>query len=457
MPIDANFPSPLRCLFTKKRYKILHGGRGGGRSWGVARCKLIQGVQTAQRVLCAREFQNSIADSVHKLLADQISALGMNYLWDVQQNRIIGANGSSFAFEGIKNNTTRIKSYEGIDSCWVEEAVKVTRSSWGILLPTIRKPNSDIIATLNLELDTDYTNQRFILNPDLRKCIDPDVCGPNDDVMESSDSYVVKMTYKDNPYFPDVLRAEMEADKKRDYDYYLHVWEGHTIQQLEGAVYAKELRRATEEGRICDVRWDREQPVHTFWDLGRADRTAIWFAQRVAMQYRIIDYFEDSGEDITYYLKELQRREYTYGQTFLPHDAKAKKLGSKRSVEEITRHYGFDVRVVPKLSVVDGINAARIIFPNCYFDKIRCQEGVDRLRHYRFRVVDGHLSNEPLHDDASDGADAFRYLAVGFKSPSGNKTSIGERLSLAAAALRGEVEIVGADGRRPDRAQSWMS
>lgn len=403
-PVEAEFPKSLECLFVPKRHKVLYGGRGAGRSWGCARALLILGASKPIRVLCAREFQNSIADSVHKLLADQVSMLKLEHIYEIQASRIISRPGmvpggtTSFAFEGIRNNATRIKSYEGIDYCWVEEGNKVSRMSWEVLLPTVRKESSEIWITFNPELESDYTYQRFVLKP-------------------SDDSIVCKMTWRENPWFPEVLRKEMEDLKKRDYDAYLNVWEGFTRQVLEGAVFAKELQRAQLDDRICRVAWDRETPVDTFWDLGRRDMTAIWFAQRVSMQFRILEYFEDSAEDIQYYLRQLQAREYTYGTHFLPHDAKNKLLGQTRSIEQLVRAVYSSVRVVTRIPhKVNAINAARIIFPNCWFDERKCADGLSRLRHYRYRVVDGQLSEEPLHDDNSNGADAFMTLAQSLKT-----------------------------------------
>lgn len=412
--IDAEFPEKLQCLWQPKRTKVFWGGRGGGRSWGVARWLLIMGRERAVRVLCCRELQNSITESVHKLLSDQIEALGFANFYEIQANRVIGKNGTTFSFEGIKNNTSKIKSYEGIDYCWVEEANKVSKASWGTLIPTIRKPGSEIIMTFNPELETDYTYKRFVLEAD------PDT------------SFVVKMTWRDNPWFPDVLKAEMELERKRDYDSYLNIWEGHCLQMLEGAVYAKQLRRVTQENRICDVPYEHETSVDTFWDIGRADYTTIWFVQQVAMQYRVLGYFEDHlQDDISYYLKECQRRGYVYGTMWLPHDAKAKRLGTKRSIEEQIRGAGYRVSIVPKLSVTDGINAARIVFPRCWFDEDGCVDGLAQLRHYRYRIVDGQLSNEPMHND---GADAFRYFAVASGlGKRGSSAGVVERLASAGA------------------------
>lgn len=399
--INAQFPAPLAALFSPKRHKVLYGGRGAGRSWGVARALLLFGVQRPLRVLCARELQKSISESVHRLLCDQIGALGLQDLYDIEVNRIRGPNGTYFVFEGIKNNISKIKSYEGLDICWVEEANKVSAKSWEDLLPTIRKDSSEIWVTFNPELVTDYTFKRFVLNP-------------------SDDSVVVKMTWRDNPWFPEVLRREMEDLKARDYDAYLNVWEGHCRQALEGAVFAKELRDATNQGRICRVPWDRETPVDTFWDLGRRDMTSIWFAQRVTMQWRVLGYFEDSQEDIHYYLRHLQTRPYTYGTHYLPHDAKNKVLGASRSIEQIVRAAGHRTHLVQRIGKkVNAINAARIIFPNCWFDERECAEGIERLRHYRYNVVEGQLSEEPLHDENSNGADAFMTMGQAIKAPKG--------------------------------------
>jgi len=395
---EIEFPEPLKCLFEPKRFVVLWGGRGAGRSWGVARALLLIGRTRPIRVLCARELQKSISDSVHKLLSDQIEAMGLGAFYEIQKAGIYGQNGTSFSFEGIKNNINKIKSYEGIDFCWVEEAVNVSERSWGVLIPTIRKPGSTIIITFNPELETDYTYRRFVLNPD------PEVTS------------VVKMNWRDNPWFPETLKIDLENDKKRDYDLYLNVWEGHCLQQLKGAIYAKEMRMATEDGRITRVPYDPSVPVDTFWDLGRADKTAIWFAQRVAMQVRVLGYYEESGEDITHFIRELQSRKYVYGRHWLPHDAKAKRLGSQKTIQEIlAASWPSQVSIVPKLSVEDGINAARIFFPTVWFDESECAEGLNALRHYRYSMIDGQRSDKPLHDWSSDGADAFRYMAIAMK------------------------------------------
>jgi phage terminase large subunit len=205
--------------------------------------------------------------------------------------------------------------------------------------------------------------------------------------------------------------------RETDPDAYLTIYEGHCRQVLDGAIYAKELRAATEEGRLCRVPYDQTKPVHTFWDLGRADKTSIWFAQIVGFEFRVIDFYENSGEALAHYLKALQGKPYVYGDDWLPHDANNELLASERTIAQQMRAAGRTVRITPKAKVVDGINAARSLFPNVWFDADRCADGLNHLRRYRYDVDPdtGQFSKEPLHDDASHAADAFRYLAVALR------------------------------------------
>ncbi len=345
----------------------------------------------------------------------------------------------------------------------MEEGAKISRSSWAVLTPTIREPGSEIWVSFNPELETDYIYARLV------KRRDDDAVELGDGSWSSKNAFVVKMTWRDNPWFPEVLKAEMEIDRKTDYDRYLNVWEGHCLTMLEGVVYARELRRATSEGRICKVPYSEESPVDTFWDLGRRNWTSIWFAQRVGLQYRILAYyqanmteidFDDPTGGMGHFIKELQRRPYVYGLHHLPHDAKAKRLGTGKSVEEqLKAAVGVkNVTIVAKLSLMDGVNAARMIFGNCWFDEEKCADGLNALRHYKYKVVEGQYSNEPLHDGAGfvDGADAFRYLAVDIGRKRGTDASgVKERLEDAAAAVKAKFGR-GQNGRQGVPGQGWM-
>lgn len=399
----AQFPAKLQCLFRpeKSRYRVLFGGRGGAKSWGIARALLIKGAQTPIRILCAREFQTSIKDSVHKLLSDQIEDLGMSTFYEITQAAIRGVNGTEFAFVGLKNNVANVKSFEGVDICWVEEAQTVSRHSWNVLIPTIRKEGSEIWVSFNPELETDETYQRFVVNP-------PD------------NAIVQKINWSDNPWFPETLRLEKDALKSRDPAAYNTVWEGLCKQTVDGAIFAKEMQMAELDNRITRVPYDPVKPVHAVFDLGWADATAIWFVQFIGMETRLIRYFEGTQQTISWYLAKMQEFGYVYDTMWLPHDAENKTLAANgRSIEQIVRNAGYKTRIIPRTPIVDSINAARTMFNSCYFDRENCHEGLQCLRHYRYEVdpETGLFSKNPLHDAYSHGADAFRMLGLMVNEP----------------------------------------
>jgi phage terminase large subunit len=393
--LTVQLPEKMGFLFEPARYKVAWGGRGGGKSHSIAKALLIKGMEHPLRVLCAREFQKSIGDSVHKLLADQIKAMGLESFYEVQQTIIKGRNGTEFTFHGLKHNIANIKSVEGSDIAWVEEAHTVSKTSWETLIPTIRKEGSEIWISFNPELEEDETYKRFVLRP-------------------PASAKVVKINHSDNPWFPEVLRQEMEDLRDRDPDAYLHVWEGNCRQMLEGAIYAQELRKATNEGRVTNVPYDPAKPCFTFWDLGWADKTSIIIAQSVGSELRVIDYIENRHKPVQWYMSELQAKGYVYAKHWLPHDAQAKTLAAPMSVEQILKNAGFPTGITPKLSLIDGINAGRTVFNRCWFDANKCADLIQSLRHYRYEVDPntGKYSQKPEHDEYSHGADAFRYLAV---------------------------------------------
>lgn len=399
--MQAEFPEKLEFLFEPHRYKVAYGGRGSGKSWGFARALLIQGLHEPLRILCAREFQTSIKESVHELLSGQIEALGLSDAYDVQELVIKGRNGTEFFFSGLRRKIDGLKSTEAIDRVWVAEGHNISRVSWEKLIPTVRKDGSEIWIEFNPELDTDETYKRFVLNP-------------------PASAKVVPISWRDNPWFPAVLDEERRELEAKDPDAYLNVWEGQTRQTLDGAIYAKELREASAEKRITQVPYDRTAPVHTFWDLGWADATSIWFAQAVGMQYRVLDFLEVSQTTIADTLRALQAKPYVYGTDYLPHDADATTLGANgRTIAQMMRAAGRTVIVQPRRGVLDGINAARTLFPTLWFDEARCADGLNHLRHYRYEVdpETRQFSRNPLHDEHSHAADAFRGLAMSLAAP----------------------------------------
>jgi phage terminase large subunit len=398
---NAQFPVKMASLFDKARYKIYYGGRGAGKSHSVAKALLILGARRPIRVLCAREFQTSIRDSVHKLLSDQIELMNMHSIYEITQNSIRGTNGTEFAFVGLKNNVSNVKSYEGIDICWVEEAQTVSRMSWNTVIPTIRKEGSEIWVTFNPELETDETYQRFVVKP-------------------PEHAVVQKINWSDNPWFPEVLALEKDALKSRDPSAYQTVWEGLCRLTVDGAIFANEMQVADLDGRITKVAYDPTKPVHAIFDLGWSDSTAIWFLQFVGMETRLIRYIENNQQTISHYLALMQTYGYIYDTLWLPHDAQNKTLASNgKSIEEIVRNSGFKTRIIERTPIADSINAARTIFRNCWFDRENCHDGLQCLRHYRYEVdpETGQFSRNPLHDQYSHGADAFRYIGLMINEP----------------------------------------
>jgi len=389
----AEFPERLQFLFEPHRYKVAYGGRGSGKSWSMARALLIKAANEPTRVLCAREIQKSIKQSVHTLLNDQIQSLGLGAFYEVLEAEIRGLNGSTFSFTGLATNTVEsIKSFEGCDIVWVEEAQTVSKKSWDILIPTIRKPNSEIWVSFNPNIDTDDTYTRFVVNP-------PD------------NAKVVKVNYTDNPWFPQVLEDERQHSLKTNPDY-ANIWEGDCKAAVDGAIYANEIREAQENGRITTVPYDPMLKVHVVFDLGFNDSMAIILCQRGVSDIRIIKYIEDNHRTLDSFSSEIRSLNYNWGTMFLPHDGKSRDYKSGLSAEDIMRKQGWTVRIVPVSSIESGIKIARMHFHKCYFDK-SAQRLLECLKNYKRSI--NSSTNEPgapLHDEYSHGADAFRYMAT---------------------------------------------
>ena len=392
---EAKFPPLLRGIFDPYRYKIAYGGRGSGKSWAFARALLIQGAEKPLRILCGREVQKSIKQSVHTLLVDQLQALGLGYFYTITESEIRGLNGTLFSFAGLASHTVEsIKSFEGCDRCWIEEAQTVSKKSWDILIPTIRKPDSEIWVSLNPDLDTDDTYVRFILNK-------PD------------NAFAVKINWSDNPWFPAVLEQERLHCKQHNAKDYDNIWEGKPKTVVDGAIYADEYQAMIDEHRITRITHDPILKVHCVWDLGWNDAMSIIMVQKSGSEARIIDYIEESHQTLDWYSNELKQRPYNWGKLYLPHDAVTKDYRTGKSAAEIMTALGWTVEVVPIGEVEHGIRLSRMLFPRVWMDKDKTQKLQECLKRYRrsINATTGQATT-PLHDAASHGADAFRYLAT---------------------------------------------
>jgi len=213
----VQFPKSVEPFFQPFRYKVLYGGRGAGRSWNIARALLLMASNQKLRILCTREYQKSIKDSVLRLLQDQVEALGLADDFEITRNEVRHRNESLFIFDGLATNPTKIKSMEGIDICWVEEAERVSQESWDILIPTIRKEGSEIWVSFNPNKETDPTYQMFAVNP-------------------PPDSYIRHTTWEDNPWFPVPLRLEKDNLYRNDPARARHIWGGACRRDTEAQV-----------------------------------------------------------------------------------------------------------------------------------------------------------------------------------------------------------------------------
>jgi phage terminase large subunit len=394
-------PEALEFLFQPSRYKVARGGRGSGKSWGFARALLIQGYQKPLRILCTREVQKSIKQSVHQLLKDQIEALGLSAEYEVLNAEIRGRNGTAIHFAGLSDMTAdSIKSFEGVDRVWVEEGQSITARSWKILIPTIRKEGSEIWVSYNPELETDETHRRFVVEP-------------------PPDCVSVLMNWADNPWFPPVLEQERtHAKATMSQHEYRNVWEGECLPAVTGAIYFDEVAMLEREKRIREVPHDPLLKMHAIWDLGWNDSMSIILAQRQGSELRVIEYIEDSHRTLADYVSDLKQKRYAgqpvnWGNDYLPHDGFAKDFKTGKSAEEILKALGRSVQPIPKMDVEGGIKAARSIFSRLYLDKDKTARLVECLKRYRRQI--NQTTNEPgapLHDEFSHGADAFRYLAL---------------------------------------------
>ena len=404
--IRLQIPTKLSCLFEPKRYKIVHGGRGSGKTWSFARALIIMASGRKLRILCCREIQKDITESVHEVIRTQIEGMGLAKHWKVTDDYIRNRkNGSEFVFAGLSTQTEKsIKGFEGVDVAWIEEAESIKKSSWTLLEPTIRKPNSfgagkhaEIWISFNPQLDTDFTYKEFVESP-------------------PEDSFCVAMNWRDNPWFPEVLeKLRLRAKATMSADEYGNTWEGRTRAAVQGAIYADQIAIMRAEGRYGMVAWNNKLPVHLVLDLGWNDSMFIIMVQKHLQALAIIEAIEvdhttlaDLSADIRY------GRKYRWGQMWLPHDGKHGNYHTGMSAIQEMRniHKWPVVKPVPSIGLEDGIKIARGVLPMVHIDLVKGAPLMNALRRYRREENRHGEDTSPAHDDASHGADAFRYLAI---------------------------------------------
>ena len=396
-PEHPEFKVPLRHL-------VLKGGRGSGKSHSVARIIVNICVNLSIRVLCTRETQKSIEESVYQLLADCIADLGFDEFYSQIKTHINGANGSQMLFAGLRSqDINKLKSTERIMVAWVEEAHVVTEKSLDVLAPTIREENSVIIYTYNPELDDDPVHARYAVKPQ------DDVC-------------VVEMNWRDNPWFPEVLEKERqrayENDTSEGKTKYNWIWEGKTLPAVEGAIFAAEVAKFQSEHRFRPIDHDPMGKVHGIMDLGYGVMTMV-LAQRFGNTVSIIGYREWRNATYDKITKDLQNdpacKDYRWGSIFMPHDAAHRDPKTGNSHREVMEDLGWTVEEVPQIGVENYIEKGRRLFGQCYIN-----DGNDgdllmaHLKRFKYKISEQNVDKRmaPDKDDHSHGSEAFCYTAV---------------------------------------------
>ena len=402
--LDFQIPEKLAPIAEHpRRYNIIPGGRGGSRSWSTARLLIIKGYREKRRILCAREIQKSLEDSVYQLLMDQIELLGLSGFYRGIKNKIEGLNGTQFLFHGIRTeDITKIKSLENCTDCWVEEAQIISDKSWRILAPTIRAKGSKFYITFNPELEDDPTYERFIVNP-------------------PKDSHVIEMNYNDNPWFKDTeleqeRLADYERDKTPDKHVYGHTWLGKTMPAVEGAIFSNEVSEFIADGRYRDLNYDPMGKVHGIMDLGYGVMTMV-LAQKFAQTVQIIGYHEWRNSTYAKITKELQDEypDYRWGKIFMPHDASHRDPKTGYSHYQVMEDLGWNTEKVPQEGIENYIEKGRRLFLTCYINKANGGDDLMRcLRRFKYKIPVDNPNKRmmPDKDDFAHGAESFCYTAV---------------------------------------------
>ena len=315
--LKIDFPEVFSPLIKPARYKGAWGGRGSGKSWFFGLMTVIALLE-GKRVVCLREVQNSIADSVKQLIEDIIERHGLESLFDITEREIRGPQGSVCLFRGLHNSTSAsIKSLEGIDRAWLEEAQTISQRSLDLLTPTIRAEGSELW---------------FSWNPVSR-------LDPIDKLLRRytpKDAIIVESSWQDNKWFPKALKADMERDRGQDPEKASHIWDGEYASVTGGAYYASLIADARKAKRIMKVEYDPDLPVSSAWDLGIGDSLAIVLWQQVGNEIRVINHYENHSLPLPHYVEWLKALPYPVIIDWLPHDARVRELGTGLTrVEEV--------------------------------------------------------------------------------------------------------------------------
>lgn len=411
-------------LGKESRYKAAYGGRGGAKSHYFAEAIILRCFSQTTRVACIREVQSTIKDSVLQLLLDKIRKFGMQKSFVFKNNEIHGPRGSLIVFKGMQSyNADNIKSLEGFDIAWVEEAQNLSERSLRLLRPTIRKEGSELWFSWNPRHDTDPVDKFFRQTP-------------------PHNAIIIPCSWKDNKFLTGPLLEEKDHDYMVDPEMAEHVWGGGYEIISEASYYARLVMAAEKDGRVGNFPHDPTKPVITGWDLGIDDYTAIWFAQIInPFRLRIIDYYECQNFGIDEILRDAlpevvapeimtssekeasmidmgREDPFLYRQHYFPHDIGMREWGAGgRTRAESAMALGVKAATINRGVAVnpsERIQASRKLLPVCEFHQSkRVMQGLTRLRRYsRKRNELMGTYTGVLKDGNDHGADAFGELAI---------------------------------------------
>jgi phage terminase large subunit len=412
--VRLRLPRKLAMLREDHPYKVAYGGRASLKSTSFAAALLTEGLERSERILCLREVQKSLVESVHLLLSDQIKKLNYGHLYTVTENAIRANHSDTmFRFTGLSDQTAdSMKSFEGFTRFWFEEAQAISKRSFQIALPTLfRTPGAQAWVSFNPDMDTDEVWERFVVNPPPGAAVvemnwrDAVICGWMSDENERLRQY-------------DLIHS------KDDYD---NIWDGKPRTVVAGAIYSTEVIEMIKEGRFRPIPYDPRLPVHRIWDLGWNDLMTVIMVQKPhPSALNVINYMEESHITYAGMIAAMDRLGYKWGDDWLPHDAaQHHPTSGTNALKQIRDLSGRTPKDIPKSDPEARIRAARMMFPRVYVDNSKHQTPtdrpdrlvgaahlMDRLKRYKRTVP--RSTNEPAgptHDIASHGADAWGGLA----------------------------------------------
>lgn len=427
MRVEVELPPKLVDVFLGEAdYRGAYGGRGSAKTRSFAKMSAVTAIRLAQAgksgiIVCGREYMNSLDESsLAEVKAAIASEPWLAERFDVGEKYIRTKCGRiEYDFIGLNRNLDSIKSRSQIRLLWVDEAEPVSEMAWSKAINTVREEGAEVWITWNPERKNSATHKRF------RESM-------------PSRAKIVELNWRDNPWFPATLNRKRLEDLEKRPDSYHHVWEGGFATIVEGAYYAKHLAEAQNQKRVTQVSPDPLMEYRCFWDIGTRDATAIWVAQFVGREIRVLDYYEAVGQPLAAHLNWLREKGYASALCILPHDGAAVDHLTADRFEDHIRSAGFRVQTIKnqgKQAAMKRVEASRRMFPSIWFNAATTEAGRDALGHYHERK-DEHrgVGLGPEHDWSSHGADAFGLMCCAYEEPREKReTSVPKRPQVATS------------------------